>query len=163
MMCTADHARMAANSVPLPTSGLPVQALERLSVKKLCTLGFKLLTFKLERPVTNTTMINYSTRDFATKEQLELYLLRQEKAFSPEVIKLFTEAGMLRRAVTQIWNKEQSYRVGIVFEYRDQEAYKACQALLEEHYLPAVEGLTTKVVGSRGVVVHEFVSDDFQD
>ena len=55
---------------------------------------------------------------------------------------------MLRRAVTQIWNKEQSYRVGIVFEYRDQEAYKACQALLEEHYLPAVEGLTTKVVGS---------------
>ncbi len=122
-----------------------------------------LLTSELERPVTNTTMINYSTRDFATKEQLELYLLRQEKAFSPEVIKLFTEAGMLRRAVTQIWNKEQSYRVGIVFEYRDQEAYKACQALLEEHYLPAVEGLTTKVVGSRGVVVHEFVSDDFQD
>ena len=131
--------------------------------EKLCTLGLKLLTSKLERPVTNTTMINYSTRDFATKEQLELYLLRQEKAFSPEVIKLFTEAGMLRRAVTQIWNKEQSYRVGIVFEYRDQEAYKACQALLEEHYLPAVEGLTTKVVGSRGVVVHEFVSDDFQD
>ena len=37
--------------------------------------------------MTNTTMINYSTRDFATKEQLELYLLRQEKAFSPEVIK----------------------------------------------------------------------------
>ena len=130
---------------------------------KLCTLGLMLLTSELERPVTNTTMINYSTRDFATKEQLELYLLRQEKAFSPEVIKLFTEAGMLRRAVTQIWNKEQSYRVGIVFEYRDQEAYKACQALLEEHYLPAVEGLTTKVVGSRGVVVHEFVSDDFQD
>ena len=58
---------------------------------------------------------------------------------------------MLRRAVTRIWNKEQSYRVGMVFEYRDQEAYKACQALLEEHYLPAVEGLTTKIVGSRGV------------
>ena len=113
--------------------------------------------------MTNTTMINYSTRDFATKEQLELYLLRQEKAFSPEVIKLFTDAGMLRRAVTQIWNKEQSYRVGIVFEYRDQDAYVACQALLEEHYLPAVEGLTTKVVGSRGVIVHEFVADDFQD
>ena len=117
----------------------------------------------LEKPVTKTTMINYSTRDFSTKEQLELYLLRQEKAFSPEVIKLFTEAGMLRRAVTQIWNKELAHRMGIVFEYRDQEAYKACQALLEEHYLPAVEGLTTKVVGSHNVVVHEFVADDFQD
>ena len=41
-------------------------------------------------------MINYSTLDFATKEQLELYLLGQEKSFSPDVIKLFTEVGMLR-------------------------------------------------------------------
>ena len=53
--------------------------------------------------------------------------------------------------------------MGIVLEYGDQEAYKACQALLEEHYLPAVEGLTTKVVASRGIVVHEFVSDNFND
>ena len=52
--------------------------------------------------MTNTTMINYSTRDFASKEHLELYLMRQEKAFSPEVVKLFTDAGMLRRTVTQI-------------------------------------------------------------
>ena len=79
------------------------------------------------------------------------------------MIKLFTEAGMLRRAVTQIWNKELAHRVGIVFEYRDQEAYKACQALLEEQYLPAMEGLTTKVVGSRAGVVHQFVSYDFQE
>ena len=113
--------------------------------------------------MTNVSMINYSTRDFATKEQLELYLLRQEKAFTPEVIKLFTEAGMLRRVVTQIWNKEQSYRVGIIFEYRDHDAYQNCQALLEQYYLPAVEGLTTKVVGSRGVVVHEFVAENFVD
>ena len=113
--------------------------------------------------MTNVSMINYSTRDFAMKEQLELYPPRQEKAFTPEVIKLFTDAGMLRRVVTQIWNKEQAHRVGIIFEYRDQDAYKACQSLLEEHYLPAVEGLTTKVVGSRGIIVHEFVSDNFDD
>ena len=76
-------------------------------------------------------MINYSTRDFATKKQLELYLLRQEKAFTSEVIKLFTDAGMLLRVVTKIWNKELSFRVGIVFEHRDQDAYIAYQALLE--------------------------------
>ena len=81
--------------------------------------------------MTNTTMINYSTRDFATKEQLELYLLRQGKAFTPEVIKLFTDAGMLLRVVTKIWNKELSFRVGVVFEHRDQDAYIAYQALME--------------------------------
>ena len=113
--------------------------------------------------MTNVSMINYSTRDFATKEQLELYPLRQEKAFTPEVIKLFTDAGMLRHVVTQISNREQSRRVGIILEYRDQDAQKACQSLPEEHYLPAVEGLTTKIVGSRGIVVHEFVSDNFDE
>ena len=113
--------------------------------------------------MTNVSMINYSTRDFATKEQLELYPPRQEKAFTPEVIKLFTDAGMLRHVVTQIWNKEQSHRVGIILEYRDQDAHEACQSLPEEHYLPAVEGLTTKIVGSRGIVVHEFVSDNFDE
>ena len=82
---------------------------------------------------------------------------------SPELIEFFTEAGMLSHTVTQIWNKEQLHRVGNISEYRDQEACKPCQALLAKHHLPAVEGLTNKVVGSRGVEVHEFVSNDFQD
>ena len=38
--------------------------------------------------MTATTLINYSTRDFASKEDLELYLERQDAAFSPEVTKL---------------------------------------------------------------------------
>ncbi len=56
--------------------------------------------------MTNTSMINYSTRDFATKEHLELYLLRQEKAFTPEVIKFFLRmpscsAGLSPRSETR--------------------------------------------------------------
>ena len=82
--------------------------------------------------MTNTTLINYSTRDFANKEQLELYLIRQKEAFTPEVIELFTKAGMLRRVVTQIWNKQGSFRVGIIFEYRDKDAFEACKPLLEK-------------------------------
>ena len=113
--------------------------------------------------MTATTLINYSTRDFASKEDLELYLKRQDAAFSPDVTKLFTDAGMLRRVVTRIWNKKHTFRVGIVFEYRDQATFEACKPLLEKHYLSAVEGLATQVFGSRGVVLHEFVSDEFQD
>ena len=111
--------------------------------------------------MTNTTLINYSTRDFANKGQLKLYLIRQKEAFTPEFIELFTKAGMLRRVVTQIWNKQGSFRVGIIFEYRDKDAFEACKPLLEKYYLPAVAGFTTKVFGNRGVVVHEFVAEDF--
>jgi hypothetical protein len=113
--------------------------------------------------MSNTALMNYSIRDFANNEDLKLYLERQDAAFSPEVTKLFTDAGMLRRVVTRIWNKQHAFRVGILFEYRDQAAFEDCKPLLEQYYLSAVEGLATKVEGSRGVVVHEFVSDEFQD
>ena len=75
--------------------------------------------------------------------------------------KIFIDAGMMRRVVTQIWNKEGTFRVGILFEYKDQAVFKNCLSLLEKHYLPHLKDYNTKVIGSRGVVVHEFVSDNF--
>ena len=57
---------------------------------------------------------------------------------SRQVTKLFTDAGMLHRVVTRIWNKKHTFRVGIVFEYRDQAAFEACKPLLDKKYLSAV-------------------------
>ena len=67
---------------------------------------------------------------------------------------------MLRRFVTQICNKEGALRVGIIFEYKDQESYNKCQALIEKHILTKFKDFTTKAVGSRGVIVHEFYAKD---
>ena len=106
-------------------------------------------------------LINYTTREFMSDNELELYAKKQDEIFTEEVTKIFIEAGMLRRVVTQIWNKKETFRVGIIFEYKDQTAYKNCQSLLEKHYLPFLKDYNTKVIGSRGIVVHEFVSDDF--
>ena len=33
---------------------------------------------------------------------------------------------------------------------------------LEKHYIPMVKTFITKVVGSRGIVVHEFSSEEFK-
>ena len=68
---------------------------------------------------------------------------------------------MLRRVLTKLWNKEGVHRVGILFEYRDEKAYVACQSLLEKHYIPMVKTFITKVIGSRGIIVHEFSSEEF--
>ena len=103
--------------------------------------------------MSNVSLINYSTREFTTKGEMDSYIRKQDE--------IFIEAGMLRRVVTQIWNKKETFRVGIIFEYKDQTAYKNCQSLLEKHYLPYLKDYNTKVIGSRGIVVHEFVSDDF--
>lgn len=111
--------------------------------------------------MSNVTLINYSTREFTTKGEMDSYIRKQDEIFTPEVTKIFIEAGMLRRVVTQIWNKEGTFRVGILFEYKDQNAFKKCQSLLEKYYLPYLKDYNTKVIGSRGIVVHEFVSEKF--
>ena len=103
--------------------------------------------------MSNVNLINYSTREFTSKGEMDSYIWKKDE--------IFTEAGMLRRFVTQIWNKEGTFRVGILFEYKDQAAFKNCLSLLQKYYLPHLKDYNTKVIGSRGIVVHEFVSDNF--
>ena len=112
--------------------------------------------------MSNVNLINYSTREFTTKGEMDSYIRKQDEIFTPEVTKIFIEAGMLRRVLTKLWNKEGVHRVGILFEYRDEKAFAACQSLLEKHYIPMVKTFITKVVGSRGIVVHEFSSEEFK-
>ena len=106
-------------------------------------------------------LINYTTRDFMSDNELELYAKKQDEIFTPKVIEEFKKAGMLRRVLTRIWNKEGVARVGILFEYWDEKAFVACQTLLDKYHAPQVKTFVNKVVGSRGIVLHEFTSEDF--
>ena len=63
--------------------------------------------------------------------------------------------------MTKLRNKKGVHRVGILFEYRDDKAFALYQDLLEKHYIPTLKTFMTKVVESRGIVVHEFSSDEF--
>ena len=101
------------------------------------------------------------TRDFISKTELELYISKQDNIFTENVITEFKKAGMVRRVVTRIWNREGAFRVGILFEYRDEKAFVACQTLLDKYHAPQVKTFVNKVVGSRGIVLHEFTSEDF--
>ena len=106
-------------------------------------------------------LINYTTREFMSDNELELYAKKQDEIFTPKVIEEFKKAGMLRRVLTRIWNKEGVARVGILFEYKDEKAFVACQTLLDKYHAPQVKTFVNKVVGSRGIVLHEFTSEDF--
>ena len=96
--------------------------------------------------MTTSKLINYTTREFVSENELELYAAKQDQIFTSEVIEEFKKAGMLRRVLTKLWNKEGVHRVGILFEYRDEKAFAACQSLLEKHYIPMVKKFITKVV-----------------
>jgi hypothetical protein len=59
--------------------------------------------------MSNVNLINYSTREFTTKGEMDSYIRKQDEIFTEEVTKIFIDAGMMRRVVTQIWNKEGTF------------------------------------------------------
>ena len=111
--------------------------------------------------MSTSKLINYTTRDFLSENELELYLSKQDEIYTPGVIEEFKKSGLLRRVVTKIWNKEGVARLGIIFEYEDEKAFLACQKLLDKYHAPAIKNFVTKVHGSRGIVLHEVHSEDF--
>ena len=108
----------------------------------------------------NPKLVNFTTQDFISEKELELASLRWDQV-KDSYYKRLKELGLLRIVSLRIWNKENVARLGFVFEYRDEKAFVACQTLLDKYHAPQVKTFVNKVVGSRGIVLHEFTSEDF--
>jgi len=111
--------------------------------------------------MTSSKLISYTTREFLTENELELYVKIQDEIYTPAVIDEFIKSGLLRRALTKVWNKKGAAKVAIIFEYKDDQSFVACQRLLEKYHHPKVKNFANKVVGTRGIVLHEFTADEF--
>jgi len=111
--------------------------------------------------MTSSKLISYTTREFLTENELELYVKMQDEIYTPSVIDEFIKSGLLRRALTKVWNKKGASKVAITFEYKDDQSFVACQRLLEKYHHPKVKNFANKVVGTRGIVLHEFTADEF--
>ena len=61
----------------------------------------------------------------------------------------------------KVWNKKGAFKLAILFEYKDEQSFVACQKLLEKYHHPKVKNFINKVVGTRGIVLHEFTADEF--
>ena len=106
-------------------------------------------------------LMSYNQIDFQSKAHMKSMI----KDIEEQVEKYGSQmkkAGLVSFVLTQIWNKQGKFRLGSHFSYRDEKAFVACQSLLEKHYIPMVKTFITKVVGSRGIVVHEFSSGEFK-
>ena len=111
--------------------------------------------------MTSSKLISYTTREFLTENELELYVKMQDEIYTPAVIDEFIKSGLLRRALTKVWNKKGASKLAIIFEYKDDQSFVACQKLLEKYHHPKGKNFANKVVGTRGIVLHEFAADEF--
>ena len=102
---------------------------------------------------------SYTIVDFPTKAQLNLFLKYVEQRNNDKVvIEEMREAGLVKRIVSQIWNATNAYRIGITYEYKDEESFTKFQVVLKD-FLEKSETKEllagAKISSSRGVVLFE--------
>ena len=102
---------------------------------------------------------SYTIVDFPTKAQLNLFLKYVEQRNNDKlVIQEMKDAGLLKRIVSQIWNATNAYRIGITYEYKNEESFIKFQKILKEFMdKPETRELLAgaKISSSRGVVLFE--------
>ena len=100
-------------------------------------------------------LINFTTQDFVSEKELELKLYRWDNVKDKYISKLKAN-GLLRVVTTKIWNKEGISRLGHLFEYEDEKAYKKCQPIFEEIERKEKEDQLIKVFANRGIILEEY-------
>jgi hypothetical protein len=76
-------------------------------------------------------LMSYITSDFQTKSDM----IVAEKEWSniiESMSKKFKSAGAIHQIVSQFWNKEGIFRLGHMWEYKDEKAFIECHKLFRE-------------------------------
>ena len=104
--------------------------------------------------MTDAKLINFSTADFGSKADMELRLITWNEEKENYLPKLKAN-GMLRFTTMRVWNKEGVFRLGYLFEYKDEEAYKKCQFIWQEIEKNMKIRSPVKVFANRGIVLDD--------
>ena len=101
-------------------------------------------------------LMSYITSKFASKGDM-MAAERVWQEIIGEMLPRFKEEGALRQVVTQVWNQEGSFILGNLWEYVDEQAFVACQALFREAESRMNEraGIASINVPSRGIILHD--------
>ena len=71
----------------------------------------------------------------------------------------FKKAGAIRQTVSQIWNKEGVFRLGTLWEYKDERAFIECQKLFREAEMKFEKKvqIATKDFSNRGIILYDTI------
>ena len=99
----------------------------------------------------NAKLMSYNQIDFQSKFHMEA-MIKQMESVDEKMRNKFKEAGLLSFTVTQIWNKQGKYRLGVYYAYRDEKAFVNCQKLLNS--MPTDDDNPVIQNADRGIVVY---------
>ena len=106
--------------------------------------------------MSNSKLINYTTQDFQTEKDLELNDYRWNQIKDKYLPKL-KENGLLRMVSMRIWNKENVFTNGYLFENKDDLSFKKCLPIWQEIEALEEKDISRKYQSIRGIVTEDIL------
>ena len=103
-------------------------------------------------------LMSYITSDFASKSDMKVGA-EEWQAIIQEMLPKFKKAGAIRQTVSQIWNKEGVFRLGNMWEYKDEKAFIKCQELFREAEMKFDQKaqICVKDFSNRGIILYDTI------
>ena len=108
--------------------------------------------------MSESKLMSYITTDFVSKSDMRVGA-EEWQAIIEEMLPKFKKAGAIRQTVSQIWNKEGIFRLGTMWEYKDEKAFTECQKLFREAEMKFEQKtkITVKNFSNRGIILYDVV------
>ena len=108
--------------------------------------------------MSESKLMSYITSDFTSKSDMRVGA-EEWQAIIEEMIPKFKKAGAIRQTVSQIWNKEGVFRLGTMWEYKDEKAFIECQNLFREaeKKFNQKTQIAVKDFSNRGIILYDVI------
>ena len=106
--------------------------------------------------MTETKLISYIITDFISKSEMKMAEISWQEIIT-KYSERFKKAGALRQTISRIWDKDNVYRLGHLWEYKDDSSFKECQKIfkLAEKDFKIETGIVWKISSNRGIIISE--------
>ena len=108
--------------------------------------------------MSESKLMSYITSDYTTKSDMRVGA-EEWQGIIQEMLPKFKKAGAIRQTVSQIWNKEGVFRLGNMWEYKDEKAFLECQKLFREAEMKFEQKvqISVKDFSNRGIILYDTI------
>jgi hypothetical protein len=108
--------------------------------------------------MSDAVITSYTLIDFPTESDLTAFFVFVEQNYD-QLASDLRENGMVKFYITRVFNKEGKFTVGNWLEYKNQDAYAACDQIwktfMNEVYSRNTS-VTAKIAPHRGIVQYDY-------
>ena len=108
--------------------------------------------------MSNAVITSYTLVDFPTESDMTAFFVFVEQNYE-QLANELRDHGMIKFYITRVFNKEGKFTVGNWLEYKDQDAYLACDQIWKVFMMTVYAqntSVTAKIAPHRGIVQYDY-------